>query len=63
MSNSSPVVVLVTDTCDDCATNQLNINALAFEQHFQSNLGVGQVNVQWQQVSQKGQVGLSTSQK
>ena len=52
MSGSTPVTVLVTDTCDDCATTQLNINALAFEQHFQNNLGIGQVNVQWQQVRQ-----------
>ena len=52
MSGSTPVTVLVTDTCDDCASTQLNINALAFEQHFQNDLSIGQVNVQWQQVRQ-----------
>lgn len=50
MANATPLVLLVTDTCNDCAATQLNIHSLAFQINFNSNLAVGQVNVQWQQV-------------
>lgn len=49
-TDATPLIVLVTDTCDTCATKQLNIHASAFEDHFQNDLSVGQVMVQWQQV-------------
>jgi hypothetical protein len=40
--------VLVTDQCKDCKPQQININALAFEQHL-SNVS-GALNVVWRQV-------------
>jgi hypothetical protein len=42
------VTVLVTDQCKTCKPQEININALAFEQHI-SNVS-GSVNVVWQQV-------------
>lgn len=49
-ANSKPVTLLVTDACESCAPNQLNLHALAFQDNFNSDLSVGRVNVSFQQV-------------
>jgi expansin (peptidoglycan-binding protein) len=48
-TSTAPVTVLVTDTCKDCAVNQININALTYEKHLSST--TGQVAVTWRRVS------------
>lgn len=49
-ATAKPVTLLVTDACDSCAPNQLNLHALAFQDNFNSDLSVGRVNVSFQQV-------------
>ena len=52
-ANAKPVTLLVTDACDSCAPNQLNLHALAFQNNFNMDLSVGRVNVTFQQVPQR----------
>ena len=53
-ANSKPVTLLVTDACESCAPNQLNLHALAFQDNFNSDLSVGRVNVSFQQCTSPG---------
>lgn len=45
------MTLLVTDACESCAPNQLNLHALAFQNNFNSDLSVGRVNITFEQVS------------
>ena len=37
-ANAQPVTLWVTDACPTCAPNQLNLNALSFQNNFNSDL-------------------------
>lgn len=47
-ATATPFVVVVTDTCKDCAANQININALTYEKYISATNG--KLPVTWQQV-------------
>ena len=47
-ATTAPFVVLVTDTCKDCAANQINMNALTYNKYVSPT--VGRKDVVWQQV-------------
>lgn len=47
--NNTPVTVMVTDSCDECAANQINMQATAFSK--MASLTTGNVEVQYRQVA------------
>lgn len=47
--NSKPLIVTVTDSCDECAANQLNLQATAFSQF--ASLSTGNVEIEYRQVA------------
>ncbi|BDA42870.1 probable Expansin-B1 at N-terminal half [Coccomyxa sp. Obi] len=47
-ATTAPFVVLVTDTCKDCAANQINMNALTYNKYISPT--DGRKAVTWQQV-------------
>ncbi|CAL8467491.1 g7029 [Coccomyxa elongata] len=47
-ATTTPFVVLVTDTCKDCAANQINMNALTYNKYISPT--DGRKAVTWQQV-------------
>lgn len=49
-AGAKPVNLLVTDACETCAPNQLNLHALTFQNNFNQDLSVGRVNISFEQV-------------